>query len=143
MEYDTKKLTLTIIILFAFLFFPPTSLARNVNPKCCNYPTNPGGVKIQFFLEACAVPGETAKGLIPYFDCQSYVLGLTDMYRLLKTSTPKNKQICIPENFTTKHLLDLIWKTYPNWEIPDNRQPAELIFEILRIEFPCENPIQE
>jgi hypothetical protein len=135
-KIDNRLLSTTILILL-LTFFPCISLAQHVNPKCCNYPAKPDAVKIQFFLEACAVPGETARGMIPYFDCQSYVLGIIDGYRLLKSSSPKDSQICLPESITTREVLELIWKTYPNWEIAENRQAGEVILEVLRKEFRC------
>ena len=135
--YISKKLLSMSLVILLVKALPLISLAQHVNPKCCNYPAKPDGVKIQFFLEACAVPGETANGMIPYFDCQSYVLGIIDSYRLLKSSSPKENQICLPENITTREVLELIWKKYPNWEIPAHRQATEVIFEVLQKEFYC------
>jgi hypothetical protein len=110
---------------------------EHVNPNCCKYPARPSGVKIQFFLEACAVPGETARGMIPYFDCQSYVLGVIDTYRQLKYSVPKSISMCIPPDVTTKDVLELVWKQYPNWSVHESRQASEIILEVLNVRFPC------
>lgn len=133
---DNRLLSTTLVVLLVTIL-PCISPAQHVNPKCCNYPAKPGGIKIQFFLEACAVPGETANGMIPYFDCQSYVLGIIDSYRLLKSSSSREFQICLPENITARDVLELIWEKYPNWEIPAHRQATEVIFEVLQKNFGC------
>src|ERR1035437_7108855 len=112
----------SIAVLLAFTFPALCIAEEHVNPNCCRYPANPDGIKIQFFFESCAVPGETARGMIPYFDCQSYMLGVVDTYRQLKSSTSKSKQMCLPSNITTKDVLELIWEQYPNWEIPESPQ---------------------
>jgi hypothetical protein len=118
--------------------FPAVSAAEDhVNPKCCNYPARPSGIKIQFFLEACAVPGETARGIIANFDCQSYVLGVIDTYRQLNQSIQKSKNVCPPADITTKDVLELMWSQYPNWNIPETRQASEVILEVLRRRFSC------
>jgi hypothetical protein len=124
-----------ILLMFAF---PLLSLAtEHVNPNCCNYPANPNGIKIHVFLESCAVPGESARGMIPYFDCQSYVLGVIDTRRQLNPLIPDSEKICLPTNITTKDVLELIWKQYPNWDIPESRQASEVILEVLQKEFSC------
>ena len=125
-----------IIILLSTAFLAPSVAEEHVNPKCCNYPTKPSGIKILFFLEACAVPGETARGMIPYFDCQSYVLGVIDSYRQLKNLIPKSKSMCIPADITTKDVLELIWERHP-LNMPENRQASEVILEVLQGRFPC------
>lgn len=138
MNYHINKYLYSIgLLLFFAAALPLISHAEHVNPKCCNYPAKPGSIKIQFFLEACAVPGETEKGMVPYFDCQSYVLGIIDAYRKIKDLTPEKNQICIPENITTKDVLELIWKAYPNWDVPAERDAGDVIFEVLKKEFPC------
>ena len=136
-RYICERLLSMSLMVLLLTALPLISLAQHVNPKCCNYPARPDGVKIQFFLEACAVPGETANGMIPYFDCQSYVLGIFDSYRLLKSSSSREYQICLPENITTRDVLELIWEKYPKWEIPAHRQATEVIFEVLQKNFSC------
>jgi hypothetical protein len=140
-RYSRKNIVTTSILLLLLLtIFPPISSAEHVNPKCCTYPAKSGGIKIQFLLEACAVPGETARGLIPYFDCQSFFLGTIEAYRRLKVYIPKENQTCIPENITTKDVLELIWRAYPNWDIPAHRDATEVILEVLEKEYSCSKP---
>jgi len=75
--------------------------------------------------------------MVPYFDCQSYVLGTIDTYRKLNKFTPKKDQICIPESITTRDVLELIWNKYPNWDAPEEKDANDVIIEVLRNEFPC------
>jgi len=138
MKKIPDRLLSTIVVILTLTVLSSISRAQHVNPKCCDYPARPDAVKIQFFLEACAVPGESERGMMPYFDCQSYVLGIIDGYRLLKSSSPKDRQICLPESITTREVLELIWKSYPNWEIAEHRQAAEVILEVIRKEFQCD-----
>ncbi len=53
---------------------------------CCDYRPGPGGITADFLLETCSVTGKTAYGMIPYFDCQSYVLAVLDTYRSMQGS---------------------------------------------------------
>ncbi len=129
--------TVPILLFIALSSLPATSYSQHVNPKCCDYPAKPSAVKLQFFLEACAVPGQTERGMIPYFDCQSYVLGVIDAYRKVKNTIPKQEQICIPDNITTREILESIWKKYPNWNVPEQRDASEVVLEVLRDKFLC------
>lgn len=132
--------TVPAIAVLGFLslsLFHAHTIAQHVVPSCCDYPAKPGGIKIDGLMEACAVPGETARGDIPYFDCQSYVLGVVDSYRLLKDSIAKEKQICLPESITTRDILELIYRTYQGEPFPQNRGAADVILEVLKKKYPC------
>jgi Rap1a immunity proteins len=129
--------SMAILGIITLSLFPAYTIAQHVIPECCNYPAKPGGIKIQFLLEACAFQGGGEKGMIPYFDCQSYVLGVVDSYRLLRDSVAKEKRTCIPENVTTRDILELIWNAYPNWDIPESRGAADVILEVLKKRYPC------
>ncbi len=127
-----KMFFLTLAIFIAY-----PSQAQKVNPECCNYAASKEAIKIQFFLEACSVPGETQHGMVPYFDCQSFVLGVVSTYRQVNFQLPKESQLCIPESLTTKNLLELILKKYPNWGIKEERLASEVIIETLKINYFC------
>jgi hypothetical protein len=132
--------TVPAIAILGFLSlsaFPAHTTAQHVDPKCCDYPVKPGGIKIQFLLEACAFQGGAERGMIPYFDCQSYVLGVVDSYRTIEASIAKEKRICIPENVTTRDILELIWNAYPQWDVPESRGAADVILEVLKKRYPC------
>jgi len=130
-----KKLTFLIFVLL----FSLRGKGENVNPECCNYAATKGAIKIQFFLEACSVPGETKFGMVPYFDCQSFVLGVVGTYRQVNSQLPKSSQLCIPESLTTKNLLELILKKHPNWNIKEERLASEVILETLKSNYSCSN----
>ncbi len=135
---ERLSIAFSILLFVALSSLPTTSYSQHVNPKCCDYPAKPGSVKIQFFLEACAVPGETERGLIHYFDCQSYVLGIIDVYRKVKDTIPKREQICVPDNITTRDVLESIWKKYPNWNVEEKRDASDVILEILKDKYLCQ-----
>jgi alkylhydroperoxidase/carboxymuconolactone decarboxylase family protein YurZ len=88
-------------------------------------------------MEACADPGGGERGMIPYFDCQSYVLGVVDSYRLLKDNIAKEKQMCLPENVTTREIVKLIYITYRQEPFPQNRSASDVILEVLKKKYPC------
>ena len=132
---NLKKLT---FLSFALLL-SQIGKAENVKPECCNYAATKGAIKVQFFLEACSVPGKTKFGMVPYFDCQSFVLGVVSTYRQLNSQLPKSNQLCIPESLTTKNLLELILKQYPNWSIKEERLASEVILETLKSNYSCGN----
>jgi hypothetical protein len=126
------------VAMFFAVAFPALCVAEDhVDPNCCRYPAGPNGINIQFFLESCAVPGNTARGMIPHFDCQSYVLGVIGAYKQLKSSVRKSRQMCLQSDITTKDVLELIWEQYPNWDTPANRQASEVILEVLQKRFSC------
>lgn len=140
MKDVNNRYSITVIFictLIMCLVIPATSFSQNVHPDCCDYPVAPDAIKIQFFLEACSVPGGTARGMIPFFDCQSYVLGAIDSYRIATRGMPPTTKACIPENITTRVILELIIKAYPNWDIPGERGASGVIFEVLKKEYPC------
>ena len=120
------------IAISMFMYAPAISLAANVHPNCCNYAAGPNAIKIQFLLEACAVPGQTSRGKIPYFDCQSYVLGVIDAYRIQMGSAQfRGSQSCLGESISTRDVLESIWARYPNWNVPEGRGAADVILEVL------------
>lgn len=116
---------------------PIHTIAQHVYPEWGNYPAKPAAIKIDFLMEACADPGGGERGMVPYFDCQSYVLGVVDSYRLLRNSIAKEKTVCLPENVTTREIVKLIYSTYRQEPFPQNRGAADVILEVLRKKYPC------
>ena len=53
-------------------------------------------VTVDYLYETCAAKGATARGMIPYFDCEAYVYGVLDAYRALRPSIPKRQRACLP-----------------------------------------------
>lgn len=133
-----KVAILRFLIIALLSVVSVTSYAYDHTPKnCCNYLARPSGIKIQPFLESCFATGETARGAIPYFDCQSYVLGVIDASRNVKSSASKSRGLCLPSEITTKDVIDLIWDKYPNWDVPAHRKASAVILEVLGEKYPC------
>jgi hypothetical protein len=137
MYVDSNNYFKKLLFLAFIIFLSQGSKAENVSPDCCSYAVKKDAIKIQFFLEACSVPGETKFGMVPYFDCQSFVLGVVSAYRQVNSQLPKPNQLCIPESLTTKNLLELILKQYPNWNIKEERLASEVILEALKSNYSC------
>ena len=86
-------------------------------------------VTYDFLMEACTVVGETAYGMLPHFDCESYLYGVLDAHAALKA--PK---VCAPGTLPA-------WKLYQDLlEVPRgqwNRPAAQLIVKTLARKYPC------
>ena len=92
-------------------------------------------VTYEYLYETCSVVGETARGLIPYFDCESYVYGVLDTYLRVKNSIPKAQRICFPENIPPWRVLEISYKFNNKYQSADIAAP--LILEALHKKFPC------
>lgn len=64
-------------------------------------------VTVDFLYEACAAFGQTARGMIPNFDCRSYVYGVLDSYLALRTSLPAAQRACFPPAITPEEVLEI------------------------------------
>lgn len=74
-------------------------------------------VTLDYWGESCSLEmGDPNRrgGIIPYFDCQSYIYGMIDTYISLRDFVPKKERVCFPENITpwqilqdTKYIFDV------------------------------------
>jgi hypothetical protein len=123
-------------IIFLLLAWMPSVLA--VNPWIdTRYPRKE--VTLDGLYEACSVVGETARGDIPYFDCESYVYGVLDSYLAVRDSIPKENRACFPATLAP-------WEALKIAESADHldRKPymgtktaGPVIIEMLRKKYPC------
>ncbi len=113
-----------------------TAADAAVDDGCCNYRTGPGGVGADFLLETCSVTGRTAHGMIPYFDCQSYVLAVLDSYKALQDVLPRERRLCLPPDLTVRAILRTMAKHYV-YERDARRRAAEVVLEALRPPYAC------
>lgn len=118
----------TILLLCSALDAVATNPSETRNPR--------ETVTIDFLYEACSVVGETARGMIPYFDCESYVYGVLDSYLALKDSIPQASRACFPRDI-------------PPWRVLEDARPyvfearhteiaAVAIMDALRQKYPCD-----
>jgi hypothetical protein len=101
---------------------------------CCDYRPGPGGITADFLLETCSVTGKTAYGMIPYFDCQSYVLAVLDTYRSIQGGGA-----CLPAQLTAKEVLDVV-STRFKYEKDGQRRASDVILDALQTKFACAKP---
>lgn len=92
-------------------------------------------VTLNYFMEACSVIGQTASGIVPYFDCESYLYAVMDTQRALNPSLPAEMQACFPDDLPPWQLWASIGPDVPasDW----NRPAAPSIARVLRKEYPC------
>lgn len=83
-----------------------------------------------FFMEACAVVGETAHGMIPHFDCESYIYGVVDALSVTR-SLP-----CLPKQLAPWQVYEAVLSLSPS-SAALQQHAATLIFSALRKKYPC------
>lgn len=101
---------------------------------CCGYVAGKEGVSIDFLLETCSVPGQTAYGMIPNFDCQSYVLAVVDTLRTLNEGSEATA--CLPPDVTAGDVLAQLEGRY-DYERDGQRRAADVLLGVLRQAYPC------
>jgi hypothetical protein len=92
-------------------------------------------VSVDYLYEACSAVGQTAKGDIPYFDCESYVYGVLDAYLKLNGSIPKPARACFPERIEPWRVLEMA-NPKPGTYRKDQSAAGYLI-DFLRKRYPC------
>jgi hypothetical protein len=115
------------------LIEPTSGDAATGEVPCCDYRPGPGGITADFLLETCSVTGQTAHGMIPYFDCQSYVLAVLDTYRSMR-NTGGNR--CLPAELTAREVLEVMTARF-KWERDGHRRASDVIVQALHSKFPC------
>ena len=115
-------------------------IAVDVSGAC--YATNPSDtrnprreVTVDSLYEACSVVGETAKGDIPYFDCESYVYGVLDAYVKVRENVPKASKACFPPDIEPWRVLEMA-NPKPGSYRPD-QSAASYLIDFLRKRYPC------
>lgn len=91
--------------LLAFLL----SLAGGVAAKSANdmrLPRKP--ITSEYLYETCATVGETEAGLIPHFDCESYVYGVLDSHVAIRDGLPLRRRSCFPKDIQAWRVLNEI-----------------------------------
>ena len=91
-------------------------------------------ITVDFLLEACSVVGETARGQVPHFDCESYIYGVVDSHLAVRASLKKSDQACFPSSIAP-------WQVYEKlYKVPLNQRQgvaAPFIIGVLARAFPC------
>jgi hypothetical protein len=88
-------------------------------------------VTVDFLLEACSVVGETAYGMIPHFDCESFLYGVLDT-----AAAAPQPLACVPAGTAPWQVYELLLAE----DVADARRgepAAAYVLERLRSAFPC------
>lgn len=121
---------------------------------CCHFQVGTKQITIEDLLEACASTGKTANSSPPYFDCQSYILGVVETFRAPTQIVEVEKQLCIPRNYETRNLLEVVWGDYEKiWDeyqrtkreeeydrVVAHRSASDFIYASLIKRFGCKSP---
>jgi hypothetical protein len=121
-----KSLPLLVALLIATTGWAATPLDSR-NPKQM--------LTVDNFFEACTVIGETAYGMIPHFDCETYLYGIVDTYQSLNPSLPAKQRLCLPENLAPWQLYEVLLTFDVEGRREDNA--ASYILKALIDTYPC------
>ena len=93
-------------------------------------------VTLDFLMESCTVIGETAYGMIPHFDCESFLYGVIDTHVATEGERGAARRACVPEFLSPRQLYSLIDER----AIPRERwgeAAAPLLVGLLERAYPC------
>jgi hypothetical protein len=124
-EANVRKATALFICAFPLTAAAASPLERGGKQK---------GVTVDFLLEACSNVGGTARGKIPYFDCDSYISGVLDTYLLERRFIPSDQRACFPEALLPAQVLTEAWHLDIRL---GPRSAAPVLIEMLRKKYPC------
>lgn len=93
-------------------------------------------ITADYFLETCSVIGETAYGMVPHFDCETYIYGVLDTYKAVNAGLPAADRICLPATLAP-------WRVYEALPTPESESGREenaatYIIDSLRKAYPCQ-----
>ena len=90
-------------------------------------------ISVDYFLEACTVVGETAHGMVPHFDCESFLYGVVDTLAAM-TPVAGEAATCVPPELAPWGVYQLLLES----EAGDREElAARWVMRVLRAEFPC------
>ena len=120
-----KKITFLITFFLSVSTFAKTPL-ESKNP--------PAKVTLDYFLEACTVVGETQFGMIPNFDCESYIYGVLDAHAATQSNL-KKPQVCIPKNIAPWQVYEIV--SAAPIKPSEHQTAAPTIIKALSEKYPC------
>jgi hypothetical protein len=115
-----------------FILLILSASANALNPSEAHRPREK--VTVNFLYETCSVVGETGGGMIPFFDCESYVYGVLDTYVKLKQSIPKAQRACFPELIPPWKVLE---EARSELDSKGEDIAAPALIEAMRKKYPC------
>ena len=123
------KTVVSFLIFLAFCHFTPALIpAQTHSPREV--------VTVDFLYESCGVVGRTAKGQIPFFDCESYVYGVLDSYLAVRSSLPQNERACFPASIAPWKVLEDA-RALGIVDSEGSQIAAPELIEAMRKKYPC------
>lgn len=93
-------------------------------------------ITVDFLLESCSATGQTARGKIPYFDCDSYIYGVIDSYLEVRNNIPKSERACFPASISPAQVLSDTSELESNLDA-GKESAAPTLLRVLRKKYPC------
>lgn len=141
-----KTIKLSYILFIITALFSSQCQSTTLNDWGRDHPR--AKVTLDYWGEACSIDmGDPVLrgGVIPYFDCQSYLYGMLDAYLSVSKFIPKNQRVCLPINISpwqilqdTKYIFD-VSPTNDDFRKPyngPNTASVEIIKELHK-KYPC------
>lgn len=114
-------------------------------------------ITLEFLMEACSVVGETEFGMVPNFDCESFLYGVIDTHAALDASRGDAQRTCAAHGIAPWQLYALVDDEFdddgetvhpPGLDTDDpprvriarerwNGPAAPLLVEVLEAAYPC------
>lgn len=92
-------------------------------------------ISLDYLMEACAVIGETANGMISHFDCESYLYGVMDADLVARQDLKTGEKSCAKVNVAPWQFYEDIQSTIPRSEW--HKPAAPLLVKLLRSKYVC------
>ncbi len=127
----------SMLVAFLICLAIPVNVSAAPTPPWEARPAQRNTVTLDFLLETCDAVGKTARGMIPYFDCDSYIYGVLDAYLEVRDRLPFEKRACFPASITPGQVLKDIWHLASQNDDRLSRTAAPTIIEELRKKYPC------
>ena len=129
--------TFYILCLFLIFMLASVSSAFAVESAVSRNPREQ--VTVDFLFEACSNVGDTAKGLIPFFDCESYVYGVLDTYLSIRQAIPSERRACFSDYLPPWKAIEAVRSLIKDdqWAHLGSKTAAPVIIELLAKKYPC------
>jgi hypothetical protein len=95
-------------------------------------------ITLDYLLEACGGIGdpESANGLVPFFDCHSYVYGVLDSIIAMNVKHSTSNGACVPESLAPWQVMKDLESLVSSGE-HGSENAAHVILGVLHEKYPC------
>jgi hypothetical protein len=82
-------------------------------------------VSLEFLMEACSVVGDTAFGMVPNFDCESFLYGVIDTHAAIEDARGDGRRACAPGGLAPWQLYALVDDDVPDESVEPDGEPVD------------------